>query len=1058
MLWGDNERKADRLYQKGELERAAEVYRRAKCLTRAAQVYAELGKIEEAVELYEEEGEWLSAAELLQSQGRAKEAISRFEKARAFHKAARAALEARNHSRASRLFEKAGMFRKAAESYLELGEIDKAERALGLESKRLQKQREESGDAVIDREIRQTDLQRAEILVKLRHPLKAAELLLRHRELTRAAPLFQKAGRFAEAAAAFLEIGHLDYALAAIEKAPEAADELRAEIFQACGRHAKAAEAFERMGQIDSAASSWEAAGEWKKAAEHWEQVGEPDKAAEFYLRVDQPRDAARCYFASGQYKVAAELFEQLPDARRAAESWEKAEEPLKAGEAYFETGDEITARRLLETIPESDTKNYDRASMLLAPLLLEAGETEAAHERLTLVKKRGGSLPKLDLLYCHGRIAEASGRWDDAEGFYEQILGIDARFRDTADRKRDLRRKRHDKSGQSTGSLTTQPAESAPIPDTRATETPQRNTAPISLDASLRQTTRSRRQLTDSSTQPFTIGLEDEPPAAQPTKVGVDSAALRLSLSGAFDLGAPIDPWWSGAEFFEARHRETSRDVLLVIFPAAALGDRAVLLRQTARRLTTLEDSAILHLQEIVGLGDDSLVLVYERFANRTLQGALADRSLSFARRLSLVVQLCQALVAAHRLGITHQWISPRTVLIDDQHKLKLVGLGLNDVLGFGDDTSQIYLSPEVRAGNPVGPATDMFALGLLAATLFQTQLPTGWEQAEFIDPKNVTWPQEAETVLGSYLRDLLLRCLHKNPSRRPSAESLLNKLSAQGLVPGQILNDRYEIRGELGAGGMGRVYRARDLELDDDVAIKTVISSTGGRAEDEERLLREVQICRKLTHTNVVRVYDLGRFPGGIFVTMELLEGEGLDKVIERQAPLDLARVKRILIEIAAALAVAHRLHVIHRDLKPGNVMLLEDDQVKVLDFGIARQVGNNAGNLTATGQVIGSPLYMAPEQIQGKELDPTCDLYALGVMAFALLTGREPFLGDSPTEIVLQHLKNPPPQAGELREGGLPAEWNQLLGRLLAKKPGERISSAVRLGELLQALPEG
>jgi serine/threonine-protein kinase len=277
---------------------------------------------------------------------------------------------------------------------------------------------------------------------------------------------------------------------------------------------------------------------------------------------------------------------------------------------------------------------------------------------------------------------------------------------------------------------------------------------------------------------------------------------------------------------------------------------------------------------------------------------------------------------------------------------------------------------------------------------------------------------------------------------------------LSAAGLLEGQVLDGRYEVRGELGRGGMSRVYRAQDTLLKDVVAIKTVITPSLGRSEDEERLLREVQISRRISHKNVVRVFDIGRFPGGIFIIMELLDGPGLDTVISAEAPMGLERTRRILREITEALGEAHRLQIVHRDLKPGNVILVRDT-VKVLDFGIARVNDGTSSQLTRTGEVIGSPLYMSPEQIQGLPLSGTCDLYALGVIAYAMLTGRDPFYAESPTAVIFKQLNEPAPDIRHLLPT-LPEPWVDMLERLLQKKPQMRYPTAEVLLEVLDGLP--
>jgi tetratricopeptide (TPR) repeat protein len=271
--------------------------------------------------------------------------------------------------------------------------------------------------------------------------------------------------------------------------------------------------------------------------------------------------------------------------------------------------------------------------------------------------------------------------------------------------------------------------------------------------------------------------------------------------------------------------------------------------------------------------------------------------------------------------------------------------------------------------------------------------------------------------------------------------------------LAVGQVLAGRFQILAELGQGGMGRVYKARDFELGDLVAIKILSSAPDDGSVDAERLLREVQICRKITHPNVVRVFDLGRHEGAIFIIMELLEGQVLVDLIDPARRPPIARVKTILIEIASGLQEAHALGVVHRDLKPENVILTAT-RLKILDFGIARMTGFDK-RLTQVGFALGSPLYMSPEQIQGITLDNRSDLYSLGVLAFALLVGREPFDGANSTAIAIQHLQQPPPDLHSLRPD-LPAGWGEVVTKLLAKRPDDRFQTSEEVIAALTPLP--
>ena len=269
--------------------------------------------------------------------------------------------------------------------------------------------------------------------------------------------------------------------------------------------------------------------------------------------------------------------------------------------------------------------------------------------------------------------------------------------------------------------------------------------------------------------------------------------------------------------------------------------------------------------------------------------------------------------------------------------------------------------------------------------------------------------------------------------------------------MVSGQLA-ERYEILAELGRGGMGRVYKARDLVLGEIVAIKTLLDPDVGIGE-ESRLLREVQICRRISHPNVVRVYDLGRFQDGLFVTMEYIEGVNLESVIDQESPLPFARVRSILSEIASGLQEAHAQGIIHRDLKPANVMVTED-RLKILDFGIAAMAGIGS-RLTRTGCAMGTPMYMSPDQLLGREPDGRSDLYSLGVLAYTLIAGREPFDPAEPAVLALKQLKDAPPDIRRFRPE-TPEPWVELLDKLLAKDPQDRIQTARDVLDALAQLP--
>jgi hypothetical protein len=269
---------------------------------------------------------------------------------------------------------------------------------------------------------------------------------------------------------------------------------------------------------------------------------------------------------------------------------------------------------------------------------------------------------------------------------------------------------------------------------------------------------------------------------------------------------------------------------------------------------------------------------------------------------------------------------------------------------------------------------------------------------------------------------------------------------------IVGGLLAGRYEILAELGRGGMGQVFKARDVELDEIVAIKALLSP-GQSAQEEMRLLREVQICRRITHPNVVRVYDIGKFQGGLFVTMEFIEGRGLDELIEQDSPLPFDRIRFLLSEITSGLHEAHSQGVIHRDLKPGNIRV-SDTRLKILDFGIAAMGGLGA-RLTHAGFVMGTPMYLAPDQILGGEPDSRSDLYSLGVLAYTMIAGREPYDTGDINLLLLKQIHATPPHIRTFRPETTDP-WAQFLDRLMAKDPRFRYQSAQEVLNVLEKLP--
>ncbi len=266
-------------------------------------------------------------------------------------------------------------------------------------------------------------------------------------------------------------------------------------------------------------------------------------------------------------------------------------------------------------------------------------------------------------------------------------------------------------------------------------------------------------------------------------------------------------------------------------------------------------------------------------------------------------------------------------------------------------------------------------------------------------------------------------------------------------GVAVGNLFADRYQIEKLLGRGGMGSVYRVHDREVDETVALKLLDGMTAS-PESIDRFRREVRLARRVTHRNAARTYDLGEHQGWRFLTMEYVDGESLRTYIARTRP-SAARAVEFARQMAEGLAAAHEAGVVHRDLKPANVLVERSGRVVITDFGIAR--GLQASDATLqTGGLLGTPAYMAPEQISGETIAAPADLYALGLILFEMLAGRLPFVGDSPMAIALARLHQPLPNFAS--EPGVPATLAPILARALAREIDERLHSAAEFAELL------
>ena len=276
---------------------------------------------------------------------------------------------------------------------------------------------------------------------------------------------------------------------------------------------------------------------------------------------------------------------------------------------------------------------------------------------------------------------------------------------------------------------------------------------------------------------------------------------------------------------------------------------------------------------------------------------------------------------------------------------------------------------------------------------------------------------------------------------------------------LSGEILDDRYRIVERIAAGAMGVVYRGTRIKLDRAVAIKVMHASLPGAMEGRKRFEREAQLMAKLEHPHCVSIIDAGLHGTKPYVVMELVRGRSLHDMIEEQGRFEIPRAIDLMGQILSGLAHAHEQGIIHRDIKPGNVMVTPKAPLglhaRILDFGLSRLVG--ASTSVSNGVAVGTPSYMAPEQCRGDAIDARIDIYACGVVLFEMLTGKKPFIADDPIAIVKKHLEQAPPRLADVVPGDY-GGLEDVVARALQKSPDDRFQTALAMAEALEAVRAG
>jgi serine/threonine-protein kinase len=559
------------------------------------------------------------------------------------------------------------------------------------------------------------------------------------------------------------------------------------------------------------------------------------------------------------------------------------------------------------------------------------------------------------------------------------------------------------------------------------------------------------RRSPTPNVTSVTSTVVAQTPPA------GLLDDALR-ALEPTFRLDNLV-ALSSDRALYHAWDRVLKRHVSIRVHLAAEAPGRAWFMRET-ETLAQLDHPAIRH---VYAAGE--IASFAYRTANwiegESLADALRRGPRPIPQSMSLIRDLLAALEHAHARGIIMRRIVPSTLMINTGGQGVITDLRYSNwCLPYlppmqADDASAAYMAPEVRAGEAGDPASDVYSVtaNIYAAL---TGMPPD------ADPARIVPPRQLRPAIPAAVERVIIRALSRVPKDRyyTATEMLEDFVSDAGTFQvlaaaptvtesgferrlRRALGDDYELLEEIGTGGFGRVYRARDLALERDVAIKVLHPALTADPGVVERFRREAQLAARLRHPNIVSVLDIMGRAGLIWYTMEYVPGSNLAQVIQRHGTFSLDQTERLLNEALSALEHAHSVGLIHRDLKPENMLIEPDGRLRITDFGLALALRGGARFGGATSRS-GTPQFAAPEQLLGERVDQRADLYSLSAVAYFALLGRPPFSGKTPEQILARQTSDDvPPLSAERRE--VPRELEDVLRRALRSDPAERFHSA-------------
>jgi serine/threonine protein kinase len=516
----------------------------------------------------------------------------------------------------------------------------------------------------------------------------------------------------------------------------------------------------------------------------------------------------------------------------------------------------------------------------------------------------------------------------------------------------------------------------------------------------------------------------------------------------------------------FHAWDRFLKRHVALHVHLMADELGRAWFLRET-ETLAALDHPTIRHVY---------YAGILEGFAYRTANWVDGESLAEALRRgprplptaHALVRDLLSAAEHAHARGVILRRIVPATLMLEASGRAVITDLRysswcLPNVPPPERGTGGAFVAPEVRAGGAGEPASDVYAVAALVYYVLTGQEPDG-------DPARISPPRQLRPAIPAALERVLLRALQAAPGNRyfTATEMLEDFVSDAGVFQQppatpqvaeagferrlrRALGDDYELLDEIGTGGFGRVYRARDLGLEREVAIKVLHPSLTTDPSVMERFRREAQLAARVRHPSLVGIYDIMSRAGLQWYTMELVPGTSIAQLVQKQGPLSVDQTFRVLNQALSALEHAHGLGLVHRDLKPENMLIEPDGRLRITDFGLALALRGDSRFGGATSRS-GTPQFAAPEQLLGERVDQRADLYSLAATAYFALLGRPPFEGPTPEAILARQTTEDLPSLHDARRD-VSRELEEVLRVALAADPGRRYATAAAFREALR-----